>query len=173
MMMQPLKSVKKPLNGGTLTVTQFPVLRAVRVGARVAKIAGPVLAGLGSGLNLDDIVSGKMAAVLAGGEINLNKAVPGALNALAERLDPEELISLCLELLQSANWVDSAASEKIELTTAASIDLVFNGSIPDLFMALRASLEANNFFGLGAIGKLRGALGVPSPKPSPESLPQT
>ncbi len=171
MEMKALKEVKRPVNGGTLTITQFPVLRALRVGARVAKLIAPVVAGLGGGLNLDDVVSGRIRAVLAGGEIDLNKSVPGALNAIASHLDPETLVSICEDLLASAYWTDGKT--KVEMTEPGAIDLVFAGSIPDLFGALRAALDANNFFGLGAIGKLRGALGASGPKESPENLSQT
>lgn len=169
--MKALKEVKKPVADGTIIVTQFPVLRAIRVGARVARLVAPVVAGLGGGLNLDDIVGGRAGAALAGGEIDLNKAIPGALNAIAAKLDPDEFATLCQELLSTACWIDAKGTEKVELNDNGAIDRVFGGSIPDLFAALRASLEANDFFGLGAIGRLRGVLGAPQQKSPDVSTP--
>lgn len=171
-MSQALKEIKRPLHGGTLVITQFAVLRAIRVGARVAKTLSPVVGGLGKGLNLDDVVGGKIKSMLAGGEIDLNRAVPGALNAIAEHLDPDDFVSLCQDLLQSSYWVDSTGGSKIDLSQPGGIDLAFNGDIPELFGALRGVMEANNFFGLSAIGRLRGALGAQKTQ-SPEASIQT
>lgn len=168
-----LKEVRKPLAGGTLVVIQFPVLRAIRVAARVAKVLSPVVAGLGKGLNLDELVSGKVTNILSGGDLNLSQAVPGALNAIADKLDPEEFADLCEKLLASAYWLNAGATEKLEMIQPGAIEAVCGGSMADLFTALRAALEANDFFGLGAIGRLRGALGASGPKASPESLNQT
>lgn len=169
--MKALKEVKKSIAGGTLIVTQFPVLRAIRIGAKVARLAAPIFAGLGGGLNLDDIVGGNTRAAIAGADIDLNKAIPGALNALAEKLDPNEFSALCEDLLSTACWIDAKGTEKIELSESGGIDRAFGGSIPDLFAALRAALEANDFFGLGAIGRLRGVLGAPQPKSPDVSTP--
>lgn len=165
----PLKEVRLPISGGTLTIIQFPVLRALRVGARVARMLAPVVAGLGGGLNLDDLINGKLKSVANDLDLDLNKAVPGALNAIATHMDPDELAAMCQELLSSAYWVDSAGSTKYEMASPGAIDMVLGGSLPDLFSALRGALDANNFFGLSAIGKLRGALGAQA-KESPEPL---
>lgn len=165
-----LKEVQKDLAGGRLTVTQFPVLRAIRVGGRIAKLVAPILGGLGGGLNMDDLLSGNGAKVMSDANINLNKALPSALNALADNLDPEAFAHLCVDLLASAEWTDGKI--RYELGTPGSIETVFGGSIPDLFAALRAALEANDFFGLSAIGKLRGLLRAPAQK-SPDGSTQT
>ncbi len=165
-----LKEVKKSLAGGTLTVIQFPVLRAIRVGARVAKFAAPVIAGLGGGLDLDDLISGRAGSRMEEMDLKLNKAIPAALNALAEHLEPEAFALLCQDLLAGATWTDGTTLH--DFTDPAAIDRVFCGSIPDLFLALRAALDANDFFGLGAIGKLRGLVRAPSPAVSPDvSIP--
>lgn len=168
-MFKTLKSIEKPFAGGTLSVTQFPVLRAIRIGTKIAKLAGPVLAGLGQGINMDDLLNGDMSAKLKKLDIDLNKAIPQALNALATTLDPDEFAALCQELLSGAIWTDGKTA--YELGQTGTIDMVMGGSIGDLFAALRMALEANDFFGLGAIGKLRGMLAAPKP-PSPEPSPQ-
>lgn len=165
MVFKSLKEVKKAVAGGTLTVTQFPVLRAIRIGGRVAKVVAPVIAGLGGGIDLDGLVGGTAASNV---NIELNKAIPGALRAVAETLDPDVFAAACQELLSGSDWVDANGTEKIEFLEPGSIDKVFGGSIPDLFLALRTVLEANDFFGLGAIGKLRGMVrAAPNPPPLP------
>ncbi len=166
-MFKALKEVRKPLAGGEILVTQFPVMRSIRTGARIAKLVAPVMGGIGEGLNLDDLIRGDLASKIDTLDIDLNKAIPKALNALATTLDPEDFASLCLELLSGATWIDKEGKAQTELTSEAAINKVLGGSLPDLFAALRASLEANDFFGLGAIGKLRGALGVPQKPQSP------
>jgi hypothetical protein len=158
-----LKEVKKPLAGGTLTVTQFPVLRAIRIGSRVIKLVSPVFAGLGGGLDLERIVNGGVSSA----NLDLNKGIPAALMSLAETLDPEAFATLCQDLLSGATWVDGAGTEQADFSNPVDINRVLGGSIPDLFTALRAALEANDFFGLGAIGKLRGLVRAPSPQPPP------
>ena len=162
-----LKEVKVAVAGGTLTLTQFPVLTAIRVGARVAKLAGPIVAGLGKGFNLDDLVSGKIGVSLAGGDLDLNKAVPGALNAIAEHLDPEAFAGLCRDLLAGGFWIDDAGQTKIETGEPNALDRIFGGDLAGLFAALKAALQVNNFFGLSAIGKLRGAPRAPAANLSP------
>jgi hypothetical protein len=165
-----LQEIQVAVAGGTLTLTQFPVLTAIRVGARVVKIAGPVVAGLGKGLDLDDLVNGKIGAALAGGEIDLNKSIPGALNAIAEHLDPEAFARLCGDLLGGGFWVGpgiGGVQEKIETGEPNALDRIFGGDLPGLFAALKGALQVNNFFGLSAIGKLRGAPKAPATNPSP------
>ncbi len=167
-----LKEVRKPLAGGEIMVTQFPVMRAIRTGTRIAKLVAPVMGGIGEGMDLDDLMSGNLMAKVDTLDIDLNTAIPKALNALAASLHPEDFASLCLELLSGASWIHPGGKEQTELTSEAAINQVLGGSLPDLFAALRVALEANDFFGLGAIGKLRGALGVPKAKAkkSPEPL---
>lgn len=172
-MLSPLKEIKRPLNGGTLVITQFPVLRSIRVGGKIGVALTPIIAGLVPGLNLDDLISGKIGGMLSGGDFDLNKAVPGALNAIGQHMDPDRLVEICQELFASSYWVDSAGATKIDLSQPGSIDLVFGGDLMELFGAIRSALEANNFFGLSAIGRLRGALGAQKRPTSPESLTQT
>lgn len=171
-MLSPLKEIKRPLNGGTLVITQFAVLRAIRVGGKVASVLSPIAGGLVPGLKLDDLVSGKIGAMLSEGEIDLGKAVPGVLNAIGN-MDPDSLVEVCQDLFQSSYWVDSAATQKIDLSQVGAIDLVFGGDIGALFGAVKSVLEANNFFGLSAIGRLRGLLGAQRKSASPESSTQT
>lgn len=158
-MLSPLKEIKRPLNGGTLVITQFAVLRAIRVGGNLATLLSPIIGGLVPGLNLDDLISGKIGDMLTSGDIQLGKAVPGALNAIGQT-DPDRLVQICQELFQSSYWVDSVGAGKTDLSQPGAIDLVFGGDLGELFGAIKAVLEANNFFGLSAIGRLRGALGA-------------
>ncbi len=167
-MFKALKEVRKPLAGGEILVTQFPVMRSIRTGARIAKLVAPVMGGIGEGINLDDLMNGDLGAKVDTLDIDLNKAIPKALNALAVSLQPEDFANLCLELLSGATWIQPDGKSQVELTSESAINQVLGGSLPDLFAALRASLEANDFFGLGAIGRLRGALGVPKKPQSPE-----
>lgn len=172
-MFKALKEVRKPLAGGEILVTQFPVMRAIRTGARIAKLVAPVMGGISEGIDLDDLISGNLMAKVDSLDIDLNAAVPRALNALATTLHPDDFASLCQELLSGAAWIHPGGKEQTELTTEANINLVLGGSLPDLFAALRVALEANDFFGLGAIGKLRGALGVPKAKAKKSPAPLT
>ena len=167
-MFKTLKEVRKPLAGGEILVTQFPVMRSVRTGVRIAKLVAPVMGGLGEGLDLDDLIRGDAMDKIEKLDIDLNKAIPKALNALAMNLHPEDFASLCVELLASATWIHPDGKAQTELTTEAAINQVLGGHLPDLFAALRIALEANDFFGLGAIGRLRGALAAPKKaKPTP------
>jgi hypothetical protein len=163
-MFKALKEIRKPLAGGELLVTQFPVMRAIRTGARIAKIAAPVMGGFGEGINLDDLAGGSMQDKIENLDLDLKKAIPKALNALAMNLYPEDFAALCVELLSGATWIASDGKSKVELTSEAAINQVLGGELSDLFSALKIALEANDFFGLGAIGKLRGALGAPKKK---------
>jgi hypothetical protein len=148
------------LSSGRLIITQFPVLRAIRVGARFAKVAAPILAGLGRGVNMDDFVNGKLQQMVASGDFSLNEALQGVMSALADKLNPDEFLALCEDLLSSAALIvsDPSGPTKIELTSKANIESAFGGSIPDLFLALKAALEVNDFFGFAAIGKFRGLI---------------
>lgn len=153
--MKSLKVLDRPVAGGTLTVTQFPVLTAIRVGARVFKLVGPVLGAFGVGVDFNGLAEGG----LGDSKIDLAKALPKVLSTLAETLNPDQFGQLCQDLLGSAIWTDGKV--KYELgSNPAYIDVVFCGSITDLFQALRLVLEANDFFGFGAIGKLRQAPAV-------------
>lgn len=163
-MFKALKEVRKPLSQGDLLVTQFPVMRAIRTGAKIAKIVAPVMGGFGEGLNLDDLLNGSAGNKLETMDIDLNKAVPKALNALAANLYPEDFAALCVELLSGACWISGDGKTKIELTSEAAINQVLGGEILDLFAALRIALEANDFFGLGVIGRLRAAVKAPKTK---------
>lgn len=137
----PVKPLEKTLDGVHHIVTPFPPLYAVRMAARLGKLLLPV--------------AGAVGLPVAGGQVDIGairagagEAIPRLLTALADRLNPEELEALIVDL------VSGVRRNGVALENRALVDATFAGDLPALYKVVWLALEANDFFGLGAIGKL-------------------
>lgn len=145
-----VESKSKTIDGISYTVTQFPARRAFAIQARLIKTIGPALgAAVGKGLK---------------GEVD----VAGALQKLADNVDPDALVALALELLQSTR-----ANGK-ELGSDAAFDAAFSGKLLHLYKVLAYVVEVNfaDFFGAGGIGGLVARF-APEAQTSPASSTPT
>lgn len=133
-----IKQLSKTIGGVEYKVTQFPALRAIKVKIRIAKLLSPVIAKI-----MPAIGNSKGGL----GDLDLASLEP-AFNSLAEHLEPEEFSALCLILLSCTIRND------VDLGNETAFNDAFTGRLGEMYKAIWFVLEANDFFGLGDIGKL-------------------
>jgi hypothetical protein len=111
------------------------------MGARVAKLAATAL--------------GKAMLGAKGGEGETRfttGAVIEALGELASSLDPDAFTKLARDLLKHTQI--RRDGEIFDLSIESRMDAAFGSDVVGLYKVIAFALEANNFFGLGSIGKL-------------------
>jgi hypothetical protein len=155
-----LKESEMPLAGGVLRTTQLPAVPAFRLGLRVSRIIAPVIGK--AGIDWEKLMSGQQAANDL--DIELNTVVPGFLGAVGSIIDPDDFVNLAKEILVSSSWTDGKT--EFSLANDIGINAAFSSDLSDLFKAVWFAAKANNFFGLGAIGKLRQIAQAVSSKPA-------
>lgn len=156
-----LKVEKRIVDGLTFQVTEFPAWPALKLSMRLAKLAGPALAGAlrsgigaaGGGFKLRSLLDVDLAALL-----------PAGLEVLTDRLDPEAFAALCADLLGSTQLLKEQSV--VDLSSEDARNATFNGALPRLYKVLWIVLETNSFFGLGGIGKIASSQAIP-PSPAP------
>ena len=148
------------IDGLKITVTQFPARTGFKMQAKLAKIFGPALGELVSG------VKGKTGKGLTEAEIDLSK-FSGAVRTLFEKIDEESALVLIFELLQFTRINGEEVTEEI-------FDDTFPGKYATLYKILYFVVEVNygSFFGQGGIGKALRVLKTQQQSVSPQNSEQ-
>lgn len=125
------------IDGMTVTVTQLPAMKALRLMGRLGKTLGPALA--------------KAAGAMQNGGLESNVAVLGdAVHVLFDRLSPDEMEQLTRELLETATVTCTvpATGQPYNGPMMPVFNTVFQGRMPSLLKTLKFAFEVNygNFF---------------------------
>ena len=157
-------SDKRTIDGLEFTTTMLPARRASRLGARLLRLAGPVLKKLG-GIKMGD---------------DVGQLIP-ALFVLFESVSDDELESLQAEILCGTSVKMSLPGEKkprnVDMVDGDMIDLVFTGRLATMYKAMKFAVEVNfsDFFDVlrNAAAKRKGSAAPETPGSSetPEASP--
>jgi len=150
-----LRTETREIAGVEVTSTQFPAMRSLRLMTRLGKVLAPLLGGL-DGVDLKTL---KMTS-----QIDLS-ALGRALSAAFVQLAEQDAAQLALDILASS--VALVDGRRVELTSTAKIDGVFDGNLKGLLGAIRFAVEVNygDFFS----GAAPDADTPSSPEESPSS----
>ena len=154
-------SITKIIDGVTYESSPFTPFFGLGLAARLGKILGPAALGL-----LQSLAGNSVSDILSMGA----GALSAPLQAAFVSLQPEEMQKLCLSLLGNT-WqgpVDGRPTQ-LQLNSQANFDLAFMGNYAAIWPALWLALEANDFFGFGAIGRRLRAKATPPPSPVPST----
>jgi len=149
-----IKTRTETIDGKTVSVTQLPGRRALRLKTRLIKIAAPVMGKLFDSLPAEK----KSKRVSAGTSFDISAAhVGGALEKLAEHLAPDEYESLILETL-SGTRIDGAE------ITPVSFDMIFGGELLFMYKVFWFSLKVQyeDFFENVGIGNILSQVKIPT-----------
>jgi hypothetical protein len=149
-----IKTRSEAIDGKTVSVTQLPGRRALRLKTRLIKLAAPVMGKLFDSLPTEK--KGKRASV--GTSFDISAAhVGGALEKLAEYLTPDEYESLILETL-SGTRIDGTE------ITPVSFDMMFGGELLFMYKVFWFSLRVQyeDFFENSGIGNILSQVKMPT-----------
>lgn len=146
-------SDKRTIDGLEFTTTMLPARRASRLGARLLRLAGPVLRRLG-GIKMGDDV----------GEL-----IP-ALFVIFETISDDELESLQAEILCGTSVKMKLPGDKqarnVDMVDGDMIDLIFTGRLATMYKAMKFAVEVNfsDFFDVlrSAAAKKKAAAPAPA-----------
>ena len=144
----PVESKTKIIEGRTVTVTQFPALLALNLQTRLIQILG------------ESFITIEMAD-----ETSLSARIELAVISLCNKIQPEVLQALFLELLQCTRVAGTmkvaGVSQKynVEINTEG-FETAFAGNLLFMYKVLAYVLEVNfgDFLALGDIAKNYGAM---------------
>jgi hypothetical protein len=157
-----IKPIEKEIDGLKVTASQFPGMRGLVIKARLAKLLAPGVA------ELLAVFGGKMPD---GKALEMDAAaLAPAFSALASKLEPTEFANLCRDLLATTTIVMDGKVWQIQ--SDAEFDHVFTGRTETIYKVIFLVLQANDFFGLGGIGKALSRK-APEAKPPAENSPKT
>lgn len=132
-----VQSVTKEVNGREIKITQFFAIRGQKIQTKLFKLVLPVLGEAFGSLDRKNITKEV--------GIKIETALPKALTALSDRLDPEDFQKFMLELLSSTAVDNRVIDEKV-------FNDIFAGNYSLMFRLAYETIMANNFFDLGDTG---------------------
>lgn len=135
-----LETKERDIDGMKVNVTQFPARYGFKLQAKLAKIFGPVIGELFSG------VKGNVKNFTES-DLDMSK-ISDAIRVLFEKLDENSAETLVFELTKSTKVDGTDIDDK-------SFDLIFPGKYASLYKIIFFVLEVNygSFFGLRGIGE--------------------
>ena len=133
------------INDSKYEVTQFTARRALRLQARLLRVAGPAVGKVANARGLDESLD--LGAIVS---------------ELVDRLDEKEVESLVMDLLSCTR------RDGIELT-AEAFDLAFAGNLFEVVKVIGFVLQVNYGDFIEALTGGQGSLFSPSPASPPKS----
>jgi hypothetical protein len=134
----PVTTVTKVIDGHDIEIVQFYAVRGFKIKTRLFKLVLPVL---GQALGVADFSKTDLSKT----SVDLERAVPKALMALAENLREDDFLQLMLDLLSSTFINKKMIDEKM-------FNEVFAANYTFAYKLAYEVIMVNRFFSFGDIG---------------------